>query len=122
MGHVFTTILKMVYMGRGFTSKRQESGSVFSVAVCKIQARKCYIESLPLVPKDKTDCFSQGKRSAAQLSLYQTFAQTFNEIWKPSIVITMMLLSMGMGIQSCNPIKGTSVLYWAVLQLHVPWI
>ena len=41
------------FMGRGFTSRGQESGSVFSAAVCKIQASKCYIESLPLVPKDK---------------------------------------------------------------------
>ena len=48
----------MVFMGRGFTSGRQESWSVFSAAVCKIQASKCYIESLPLVPKDKRSCFS----------------------------------------------------------------
>ena len=36
-----------------------------SAAVCKIQASKCYIESLLLVPKDKRSCFSQGERSAA---------------------------------------------------------
>jgi len=36
-------------MGRGFTSGGQESGSVFSGAVCKIQASKHYFESLPLV-------------------------------------------------------------------------
>ena len=42
----------MVFMGRGFTSGGQES--VFSAAVCKIQASKHYTESLPLVPKDKT--------------------------------------------------------------------
>ena len=52
------------FMGRGFTSGGQESGSVFSAAVCKIQASKCYIESLPLVLKDKRSCFSQGERSA----------------------------------------------------------
>ena len=62
----------MVFMGRGFTSGGQESGSVFSGAVCKTQASKCYIKSLPLVPKDK--CFSQGERSAAQLPLDCTFA------------------------------------------------
>ena len=40
-------------MGCGFTSGEQESGSVFSAAVCKIRAIKRYIESLPLVPKVK---------------------------------------------------------------------
>ena len=35
-------------MGCGFTSRGQESGSVFSTAVCKIQASKHYVESLPL--------------------------------------------------------------------------
>ena len=42
----------MVFMGRGFTSGGQESGSVFSAAVCKIQSSKCYIKSLPLAPKE----------------------------------------------------------------------
>ena len=59
----------MVFMGRGFTSGGQESGSVFSAAVCKIQASKRYIKSLPLVPKDKRSCFSHGERSAVQLPL-----------------------------------------------------
>ena len=45
-------------MGCGFTFRGQESESVFSVAVCKIQASKRYIESLPLVPKDKRSCAS----------------------------------------------------------------
>ena len=40
-------------MGCGFTSRWQELGSVFSTVVCKIQASEHYIESLPLVPKDK---------------------------------------------------------------------
>ena len=40
-------------MGRGFTSGGQESGSMFSAAVCKIQASKRYIDSLPLVLKIK---------------------------------------------------------------------
>ena len=44
----------MVFVGRGFTSGGQESGSVFSAALCKIQASKRYIESLPLVEKNKS--------------------------------------------------------------------
>ena len=43
-----------VFMGRGFISKGQESGSA---AVCKIQASKHYIESLPLVLKMKEALF-----------------------------------------------------------------
>ena len=39
-------------MGRGFTSGEQESGSVFSAAVCKILVSKRYIKSLLLVTKD----------------------------------------------------------------------
>ena len=39
----------MVFMECSFTSGRQELGSVFSAAVCKIQASKPCIESLPLV-------------------------------------------------------------------------
>ena len=40
-------------MGCGFTSGWQELGSVFSAVVCKIQTSERYIESLPLVLKDK---------------------------------------------------------------------
>ena len=58
----------MVFMGRGFTFGGQESGSVFSAAVCKIQASKHYVESLPLVLKKKRSCFSQGERFAKNLS------------------------------------------------------
>ena len=61
--------LLMVFMGRGFTSGGQESGSVFSVSTCRIQASKRCVESLPLVLKDKRSCFSQGERFAAQLPL-----------------------------------------------------
>ena len=61
-------------MGHGFTSGGEESGSVFSAAVCKIQASKCYIKSLPLVPKDKRSCFSQVERSIVQLPLDLMFA------------------------------------------------
>ena len=60
-------------MGRGFVSGGQESGSGFSAAVCKIQASKGYIESLPLVLKDKRSCFSQ-ERSTVQLPLDHAFA------------------------------------------------
>ena len=61
-------------MGHGFTSGGEESGSVFSAAVCKIQASKCYIKSLPSVPKDKRSCFSQVERSIVQLPLDLMFA------------------------------------------------
>ena len=55
-----------------FTSGGQESGSVFSTAVCKIKASKRYIEFLPLVLKDEKGCFSQSKRFAVQLPLDHT--------------------------------------------------
>ena len=51
-----------VFMGRGFTSGGQESGSVFSASVCIIQASKCCVESLPLVLKDRRSCFSEVLR------------------------------------------------------------
>ena len=52
----FNTIF-LIFMGRGFTSDGKELGSVFSAVVCKIQASKRYIESLPLVPKIKKKLF-----------------------------------------------------------------
>ena len=61
-------------MGRGFTSRGQDLGSVFSAAVGKIQASKCYVESVPLVLKDKRDWFSQGERCAVQLPLDHALA------------------------------------------------
>ena len=67
----------MVFMGRGFTFRGQGLGSVFSTAACKIQASKHYIESLPLVLKDKKDksyCFSQSERFAIQLPLDDVLA------------------------------------------------
>ena len=57
-----------------FTSRGQELGSVFSADVGKVQASKCYIESLPLVLKDKRSCFSQGERFAVQLPLDRALA------------------------------------------------
>ena len=62
------------FMGRGFTSGGQESGSVFSASVCIIQASKRCVESLPLVLKDRRSCFSQGKRFAVQLPLERALA------------------------------------------------
>ena len=63
-------------MGRGFTSGGQESGSLFSAAVCKILASKRYIESLVLNDKAASlkvkgllysclliACFSSGSRT-----------------------------------------------------------
>ena len=41
----------------------QESGSVFS-CVQNTLASECYIQSLPVVLKDKRSCFSEGKWSA----------------------------------------------------------
>ena len=69
-------------MGRGFTSGEQESGSVFyfSVSVWKIQANKCYTESLPLVLKDRS-CFSQGERFAVQLPLDRALALRLIDVW-----------------------------------------
>ena len=64
----------MVFMGRGFPSGGQESGSVFSAAMCKIPASKRYIKSLPLVPQHKRTYFSQGERSTVQLPLDRIFA------------------------------------------------
>ena len=63
-------------MGRGFTSGGQESRSVFSAAVCKIQASKCYIESLPVLLKDKKikEAASSSERSSVQLPLDRAFA------------------------------------------------
>ena len=58
-----------VFHGAWLHFRRQESGSVFSAAVCKIQASKSYVESLPSVLKDKRSCFSQGERFAVQLLL-----------------------------------------------------
>jgi len=40
-----------------------------STAVCRIQASKRYVESLPLVLKDRRSCFSQGERFTVQLPL-----------------------------------------------------
>ena len=54
----------------GIASLRRASvGVCVSTAVCKMQASKRYIESLPSVLKDKRSCFSQGERFAVWLSL-----------------------------------------------------
>ena len=67
---------------------RRTRGSVFSAAVFKFQASKHYIESLPIVPKDRRSCFSQGERSPVQLPLDCVFAlwncMTLIDIWKTS--------------------------------------
>lgn len=55
------------FRGCGFPSRGQDHGSVFGTVVCKIQARKYYIKSLPLVPQDKS-CFCLGERSTVQLA------------------------------------------------------
>ena len=64
--HISITIDAFHWAG---SSRGQELGSVLSAAVCKIQVSKYYIESLPLVPKAKRSCFSQGESSTVQLPL-----------------------------------------------------
>ena len=77
----------MVFMGCGFTSGGQESGSMFSAAVYKIKAGECYIESLPLVLKDKRNCFSQAERKQL-IMCFPSGSRTLNwhleTIYKPS--------------------------------------
>ena len=41
---------------------------VYLAQLCKIYAKKCYIESLPQVSKDKRSCFSHSERFTVQLS------------------------------------------------------
>ena len=41
---------------------------------CEIQASKHYVESLPLVLKNKRSCFSQGERLGGQLPLDRVLA------------------------------------------------
>ena len=69
MVHVISKHVWIVFMRRGFTSGGQESGYVFSAAVCIIQASEHYIDFLPLALKDERSCFSQGKSFAVQLPL-----------------------------------------------------
>ena len=64
----------MVFVGRRFTSGGQELGSVFSAAVCQIQASRRYVEFLPLVRKDRRICFSQGERFTVHLPLDHALA------------------------------------------------
>ena len=66
-----------VFQGACLHFRRAKSVSGFSAAVCKIQASKCCIKSLPSVLTDKMICFSQGERSAVQLPLDHAFA-----LWK----------------------------------------
>ena len=65
----------------------QESGSVFIAAVFKIQASKCYMESLPSVLNNKWSCISQfeSEWSTVQLHLIIVFEiGRLIDIWKPS--------------------------------------
>ena len=58
----------LVFIGRSFTSGGQGRGLCLAhlTAVCKLQANKRYIESLPF---NRRSCFSQGERFAVQLPL-----------------------------------------------------
>ena len=70
----------MVFMGRGFTSGGQESGSVFSASMCIIQASKRCVESLPLLLKDKKAASLKVKDLLCPLEIGRLI-----DIWKPSI-------------------------------------
>ena len=97
----------------------QESGSVFS---CAQNTGNCYIESLPLLLKDKRSCFSEGKISAVQLPRLRSGSRALIDVWKPSIAsdIIMMLLSMGTSYWDFSAIMGsTAVVYWS-LYSYVP--
>ena len=75
------TPVLIVSMGRGFTSKGQELGSVFSAVVCNIQASKHYIESLQLVLKDKKKANSlkvKGPLYSCLLIACLPFGRTLN--------------------------------------------
>ena len=83
-------MLQMIFMRCGFASGGQESGLCL-LQLCakyrllnKIQAIECYIESLPLVLKDKRGCFSQGETSTVQLPLHRTFA-----LWNQDTCLTI---------------------------------
>ena len=58
---------------------------------CEIQASKRYVESLPLVLKNKRSCFLQGERLAVQLPLDRALAlwkcRTFN--WHFETIYTL---------------------------------
>ena len=71
--HVNRSILYR-WFSWGVTSGGQELGRVFGAAMCKIQARKHYIEP---VTKNKKCRFSQSEKSAVPLPLHYTFA-----LWK----------------------------------------
>ena len=45
-----------------------KSQSAFSAAMCNIQARKCYIESLPSALKDKRSCFFHASERSLLLA------------------------------------------------------
>ena len=76
-------------MVRMVTSKGKSLG--LCLAVCKLQASERYIQSLPVVLKDKRSRFFEGKRSAVQLPLYHVCSP--EAVWKPTIGsdIIMML-------------------------------
>ena len=106
----------MVFMGCGFTSRGQELGSVFSAAVCTIHASKCHVESLPLVPKDRRSCFSQGERFTVQLPLNRALAlqkmakitgsvlHIFNQLHAQCSVCTTVAPRL---LDTCGKLPGT---------------
>ena len=82
----------MVFMGVASLLEGKSRGLCL-VQLCAhaIQASKRYVESFPLVLKDKRSCFSQSERFIVQLPLdCGTFRPEVGHligIWKPSIVL-----------------------------------
>ena len=80
----------MVFKGRGFTSGGQKSVSGFSAAAWKIPGSKCYIESLPLVVKDKKKLLLSRWKvrciAASSSCVCPPEVGQLIDIWKPSIV------------------------------------
>ena len=86
----------MVFAGRGFTSRGQESGSVFSAAMCKIQASKHYVEPLPLVLKIEAAASHKVKGSLYSCLLIATLpsrSRMLNWILEIIYSLTPWLLS-----------------------------
>ena len=80
-------------MVRGFTSRGQESGSVFSAAVCKVQAKKCCIKSLTLVLKKKEAASLKVK--GLNIFLFKDRASSFYiGLFYPRIDILINLFSL----------------------------
>ena len=93
------------FMGRGFTFG-EESGSGFNAALCKIQASERYIESLPLVLKDKRSWFLQGERLAVQLPLDRVRLLSGSRTLGWHLAVVSRKSAHGRNIFTCPPKDG----------------